>query len=186
MPQQLLQHEPGVRGTLPDPAVGDGLPVVVEAGRGVDGGQFLIGLERPVLACGFAPGHVDGPGDMAGPLALLLGEVCRGENLAGELVRRADIDEVLGADGGDHLVAERADAGIGRRRGVTGGWPADEIGGHRPAIEFPFLTAAVEQLDLVVAVELEVPVGVGGEPVVVPAVEDDGVVVGYPAFAEQL
>ena len=45
-------------------------------------------------------------------------------------------------------------------------------------VELPLLAAAVEQLDVVVAVELEVPVGVGGEPVVVAAVEDDGVVVG--------
>jgi hypothetical protein len=36
-----------------------------------------------------------------------------------------------------------------------------------------------------VAVELEVPVGVGGEPVVVAAVEDDGVVVGDAALGEQ-
>src|SRR5208337_2683860 len=41
---------------------------------------------------------------------------------------------------------------------------------------FPLLPAAVEQQDLVVAVQLEVPVGVGGEPVVVAAVEQHGVV----------
>ena len=36
------------------------------------------------------------------------------------------------------------------------------------------------------AVQLEVPVGVGGEPVVVAAVEDHGVVVGDTPVAEQL
>ncbi len=36
------------------------------------------------------------------------------------------------------------------------------------------------------AVQLEVPVRVGGEPVVVAAVENDGVVVGDAAIAEQL
>ena len=35
------------------------------------------------------------------------------------------------------------------------------------------------------AVQLEVPVGVGGEPVVVAAVEDHGVVVGDAALGEQ-
>src|SRR5690606_33824923 len=44
----------------------------------------------------------------------------------------------------------------------------------------------VEQLDVVVAVQLEVPVRVGGEPVVVAAVEDDLVVVGDAARREQI
>ncbi len=35
------------------------------------------------------------------------------------------------------------------------------------------------------AVQLEVPVGVGGEPVVVAAVEDDGVVIGDAALGQQ-
>jgi len=41
----------------------------------------------------------------------------------------------------------------------------------------PLLAAAVEEADVAVPVELERPVGVGGEPVVVAAVEHDGVVV---------
>jgi hypothetical protein len=36
-----------------------------------------------------------------------------------------------------------------------------------------------------VPVELEVPVGVGGEPVVVPAVQDDRVIVRDPALGQQ-
>ena len=62
----------------------------------------------------------------------------------------------------------------------------DRVGGQRAAVELPLLAAAVEQLDVLVAVELEVPVGVGGEPVVVAAVEDHGVVVGDAAFGQQL
>src|ERR671927_43737 len=53
-------------------------------------------------------------------------------------------------------------------------------------VELPLLAAAVDELDVLVAVELEVPVGVGGEPVVVAAVEDHGVVVGDAALGEQL
>ena len=76
---------------------------------------------------------------------------------------------------------------VGCRRGVrlvagrlTG------VGGQRAAVELPLLAAAVEQLDVLVAVQLEVPVGVRGEPVVVAAVEDHGVVVGDAAVGQQL
>ena len=54
------------------------------------------------------------------------------------------------------------------------------------AVELPLLAATVEQLDVLVAVQLEIPVRVGGEPVVVAAVQDHGVVVGDAAVAEQL
>src|SRR5690606_14328896 len=53
------------------------------------------------------------------------------------------------------------------------------------ALELPDLAAAVEQADVLVAVDLEVPVGVRGEPVVVAAVADDGVVVRDAQPAEQ-
>ncbi len=59
--------------------------------------------------------------------------------------------------------------------------------GHRLAVlGDPLLARAVDQLHPVVAVVEEVPVGVGGEPVVAIAIEDDGVVVGDPAAAHQL
>ena len=48
-----------------------------------------------------------------------------------------------------------------------------------------FLRPPSSRLDVVVAVELEVPVGVGREPVVVAAVQDDGVVVGDAALGQQ-
>src|SRR5699024_1684888 len=64
--------------------------------------------------------------------------------------------------------------------------PVGEIGGQLTAVEFPLFPAAVEQLDAVVAVELEVPVRVGGEPVVVAAVEDDEVVVADALGGQQL
>ena len=65
------------------------------------------------------------------------------------------------------------------------------VAGHRvlrqlAAVQFPLLAAAVEQLDLVVAVELEVPVRVRREPVVVAAVEHDGVVVADALLGQQL
>ncbi len=71
-------------------------------------------------------------------------------------------------------------AGVVRRRARHG------VLGQLAAVELPLLAAAVEQLDVVVAVELEVPVGVGGEPVVVAAVEHDGVVVADALLRQQL
>ena len=57
---------------------------------------------------------------------------------------------------------------------------------RRATLADPLLARTVEQSDVVVPVVLEVPVGVGGEPVVAVAVEHDLVVVGDSARAEQL
>ncbi|GAB3310300.1 hypothetical protein GCM10027451_20890 [Geodermatophilus aquaeductus] len=123
---------------------------------------------------------------MAGALRALLRQVGRGDELAGELVGRAHVDEVLLADRGDDLVAEGADGGVGVLGLVLRGRALDGVRRERTAVELPLLATAVEELDLVVAVELEVPVGVGGEPVVVAAVEDDGVVVADALGRQQL
>ena len=122
---------------------------------------------------------------MAGALRLLLREVGRGEQPTGVLVGAAHVDEVLRADRGDGLVAEGADRGVLLGRGVRRRGAGRQRVGQLAGVELPLLAAAVEQLDVLVAVELEVPVGVGGEPVVVAAVEHDGVVVGDAALGEQ-
>jgi len=109
-----------------------------------------------------------------------------GEDLAGELVGRADVDEVLGADGVHDLVAERADGVVGVLGGVAGGGAGGHLVDERAGVELPLLASAVEQLDVVVAVELELPVRVRGEPVVVAAVEHDGVVVGDALGGQEL
>ena len=67
---------------------------------------------------------------------------------------------------------------------VAGRWVVSSVSGA--GVELPLLAAAVEQLDVPVPVELEVPVGVRGEPVVVAAVEDHGVVGGDALGREQL
>ena len=61
----------------------------------------------------------------------------------------------------------------------------DDLGHQLAGVELPLLATAVEQLDVLVAVELEVPVRVGREPVVVAAVEHDRVVVGDAALGQQ-
>jgi hypothetical protein len=60
------------------------------------------------------------------------------------------------------------------------------LGAGWPALVDPPLARAVQELDVVVAVVLEVPVRVGGKPVVAIAVKDHQVVVADSAAAEQL
>ena len=67
------------------------------------------------------------------------------------------------------------------RRGI-----ARRVRAVRPAFLLPLDAAAVDKLHLVVAVVLERPVRVGGEPVVVVAVEDDRRLGRDAAAAEQL
>src|SRR4051812_30529540 len=186
LPEQLAEHEPGVAGALADPAVGDGVLAGVQAGVGVEGAELLVALERAVLVGRLAPGHVDRARDVPGALGALLRQVRGGDELAGELVGRADVDQVLLADRVHDLVAERADGGVLLAGLVLAGRPGDGVGGQRAAVELPLLAAAVDELDVGVAVQLEVPVGVGGEPVVVAAVEDHGVVVADAALGQQL
>src|SRR3984885_1005484 len=184
--KQLAQHEPGMRRPLTDAAIGDGLLGPVQTSVGVQLGQVGVGLEGAVLVGGLAPGHVDRAGDVAGPLALLLRQMGRRQDLAGELVGGAHVDQVLCADRGQHLVAECADGVVRLLGRVAGGGPVHRLGRKLPPIELPLLAATVEQLDVLVAVQLEIPVGVAREPVVVAAVEDHGVVVGDTAVAQQL
>src|SRR5699024_11572171 len=87
------------------------------------------------------------------------------------------VDHVLVPYRVDVHVAPGADRGV-RFAGLRGGGGAlGDLGGQRAGVELPLLAAAVDPLDVLVAVVLEVPVGVGGEPVVVAAVEHHGVVV---------
>ena len=124
-------------------------------------------------------------GHVAAALRLLLREVRRGQQAAGELVRRPHVDQVLVADRADDLVAERADRGVLLAGRVAGRGPLRHLGDQLAGVQLPLLPAAVEQLDVLVPVEPEVPVRVGGEPVVVAAVQDHGVVVGDAALGQQ-
>src|SRR5579875_1078811 len=132
--EQLVQGEPGVARTLPDAAVRDGVLALVEAGFLVQGAQLVVGLERAVLVGRLAPRDVDGRRDVAAALRLLLRQVRRGEQLARELVRRADVDEVLGTDGVDDLVAERADRAVLVLGLVLRGRTRDGVGRQRTAV----------------------------------------------------
>ena len=185
MAEDLVQHEPRVRAALADAAVRDGVLAVVVADLGVELAELVVVAERAVVVGRLAPRHVAGRRDVAGNLSLLLREVRRGEQPTGVLVGAADVDEVLDADGLDDLVTEGPDVAVGLLRAVGGGRAARDVIGQLAGVQLPLLAAAVEETDVVVAVVGEEPVRVGGEPVVVAAVEDDGVVVGDATLREQ-
>ena len=85
-----------------------------------------------------------------------------------------------------HLVAEGADRVVARLRAELLRLVARQVAARRPALRDPLLARAVHELDVVVPVVPEVPVGVGGEPVVAIAVEHDRVLARDAAAAEQL
>src|SRR3954469_4786561 len=85
--EDLVQHEPRVRRPLTDAAVGDGVLAEVDAFALVELGQLVVATERAVVVSGLAPRNVLGGRHVTGTLRLLLRQVCRREQLAGELVR---------------------------------------------------------------------------------------------------
>ena len=127
------------------------------------------------------------PAMWPGHLRLLLRQVVGRELLAPVLLGRAHVDEPgRAADLADHLVAERADLGaLGAGDRVAGRRDGGHVLGELAALELPLLAAAVHELHGVEAAELQQPVRVGSEPVVVAAVEDDGRVGADPGLRQQ-
>src|SRR5215211_1239171 len=177
--EQLVQDEPGVGAALADPAVGDHVLARLHPLGAVELGQLVVGEE---LAGGavdrLGPGDVDRARDVTRPLGGLLGQVVGGELLAPVLLGRSDVDQrgaVAAVDRVQHLVAEGPDRGVGLAHRVAAGRrDVGRVAGQLAALQLPGLAAAVEQLDRAVPVDLVVPVGVGGEPVVVAPVQDHG------------
>src|SRR5207248_2735774 len=87
----------------------------------------------------------------------------------------------------EHVVAVGADLFVGGGLEVIArSREARSLRAVRTAFLLPFDAAAIDQLDLVVAVVLQGPVRVGGKPVVVVAVEDDCRLGGDSAAPEEL
>src|SRR5207245_7377195 len=86
---------------------------------------------------------------------------------------------------GDHLVTLYPNGPVCGFGPVRCRRPNGEVLGQLAPFQLPFLPAAIHKAHVAVPVDLEVPVGVRGEPVVVPAVEDYRVVLGDATPAEQ-
>src|SRR3970040_1216029 len=153
--EQVLEDEPGVRGALADAAVGDGGLVLGDAGAAVEGGQLLVRLEGAVLVHGLGPGEVRGAGDVAAALGRLQ-EARRGQDLAGELCRRAHVHQAarlpvyeaahVGLEGAQRRLVAAGRLVAGRRDGGL-------LGRGLALVDIrPLLAAAVHEADVLVAV----------------------------------
>src|SRR2546421_2952204 len=186
--EQVVQDEPGVGGAFADPAIGDHGLVGSHALRFVEGAELVGGLEGAILANRLAPRDVGGTRNVAAALGALLGQVFRSQQLATELLGRADVDQGYPgfAQLGQHLVAEHPDA-LHRLAGpVSCRLDRRRFGHQLAAFVLPFLAATVHQPGVLVTVILEVPEEPGGEPVVVFAVDHDRVVVADPLRGKEL
>src|SRR5207302_418651 len=90
--EQMLQHEPREARPLADAAVRDHRTIGGHALRGVQRLQLVEALERAVLVAVLSPRNALRAGNVAAALARL-GQSGRRQNLTGELLRAAHIDE---------------------------------------------------------------------------------------------
>jgi hypothetical protein len=156
-----------------DPAVGDDLPIRGHALALVQCLELLRRLERAVVVRRLDPRDVHGRRDVARHLRLLLRQVIGGQLLPSVFLRRADVHEGRLPNLGQDLVAEGPDLGalvpfdpeprgLDRRR----------VLGELAALQFPLLPPAVQELHVIEAPELQEPVSVRGEPVVVASIHN--------------
>src|SRR5260221_89964 len=188
VPQQLRQHEPGVRGALADAAVRDNLAVGCDALAAIDRTQLVGGLERAVGGIGCrGPGGALRPRNGAAALGAFLPVIYHVPKLVRVLSGRAHVYQRRSPTGEliFHLAAERADAQIWLTRGVTGGGELGHVLGVLASLGLPLGAAAVHDARVLVPVELEEPVAIGGVPVVLVTIEDDRRVILDAVTAEQ-
>ena len=113
---------------------------------------------------------------MAAALRALLREILWREQLAGVLLRGADIDDLRAVSRDDfleHVIAKRPDRGVRTARAVLALRIARGVVRQRTFFRDPFGATAVHELHVLVAVVLEKPEEPGRKPVVVIAVRDD-------------
>src|SRR5919106_396873 len=173
--EQLAEHEPGVSAPLADTAVGRHGHVRTHALGRVELAELFGRLERPVVAHGARPRDRRGRGDVTRPLRSLLLVAGRGDQLARVLGRRTHVDEgdVASADPLAYLVPVCADRLVALLRPVLARFRRGYVGHELAPLVDPLLPPAVEDPHVGVAVHLQIPVGVRGEPVVFVPVEDN-------------
>src|SRR2546425_10646 len=80
--QQVRQREPGERGPLADPAIGNHVLIRTDPLALIEALEVLGIFERPILPHVLRPGNVAGPGDVAAALGSLLRVGRRREQLS--------------------------------------------------------------------------------------------------------
>src|SRR6185295_17915545 len=91
-PEQMLERKPRQARPLADAAVGDDRLVAADALRRVELAQLVEVLERPVLVAVLPPRNALRAGNVTAALARLR-QSGRRQDLAGEFIRAADVDE---------------------------------------------------------------------------------------------
>src|SRR6266481_939981 len=172
---------------LADAAVGDDFVFAIDALGVVEFFQIVVRLKGAVFVGRVCPGNVRGLGNVAGTLGSF-GHARRGDNLAGKFINGANVDELAGLatfdDGEDFFLAGAE--GIVNARNVIG--RGGDFGGilcERSLFLEPLFAATVDEANVLMAVELQLPESVSGEPVVVVAIKKDGGVVGNAGGAEK-
>src|SRR6266404_173603 len=172
---------------LTDAAVGDDFVVAGDALGFVEFFQIVVGFESTVFVGGLRPWDIRGLGNMAGALGGFV-HARRSDDLAGEFIDGANVDELAGFtafDDGEDFFLASAQGFVNAGNVIGRGGDFGEILGQRALFLEPLFAATVNEADVLVAVELQLPEGVSGKPVVVVAVEKDGGVIGNAGGAEK-
>src|SRR5947207_11867696 len=173
-PEEVLEREPGEARPLADAAIRDDRLIAGDSLRAVERSQLVKALERAVVVAVLAPRNALGAGNVAAALAGF-GQSGRRQDLAGEFLRAADIDERrrFRLHGLLHFRQEGAQRVVGRFGLVLRVRKRWLVGAELPPFGQPLLAPAVHDPDVVVAVDLQLPEGPRRKPVVVVAVEHD-------------
>src|SRR5216684_4989335 len=172
---------------LADAAVGSDFVFAGDALGFVEFFQVVVGLKGAIFVGRLCPGNVRGLGNMAGTLGGF-GHARRGDDLASEFVDGTNVYELarLAAfDDGEDFFLASAEGFVNARNVIGRGGDFGGILGERSLFLEPLFAATVDEADVLMAVELQLPEGVSGEPVVVVAVMKDGGAVGNAGGAEK-
>src|SRR4029077_15452641 len=150
--------------------------------------KSIGGFEGAIFVGGLRPRDVGGVGNVTGALRGFR-HSRRSDNFSGEFVDRAHVHKLaalLALRDRQYVLFEsahrlvRAGDAVGRWRNLRG------VLGQRALLFQPLLASAVDQLHILVPLILQLPEGVGREPVVVVTVEQDGRIIGDSRLTQQL
>src|SRR6185295_10681501 len=161
---------------LADAAIGDRFRSAAQPFALIDRLQLICALEASIRGDRRRPWHVLRTGDVTAALRALLWKRLGREQLAREFLRRSHVDDLRAVAGHllEHVVAKRADRGIGSLRSVFAALEGRLLRDERSTLRGPLRAAAVHESHVLMPVVLEEPEEPCGEPVVVIAEDSDG------------